>query len=138
MTTFTQDDIRSDLVKVNKRIERIRATLDEAEQIREALKRTLDFYFQSPSKPLSRAHKDVGPDDLRDMKLKEAVSYLAERNAGEFYSTPARDLLIEAGVIREENSKQTVYQLLSTWEAFESVRRGVYRLVESPIIKAVK
>ena len=137
MITVTPDGIRSDIDKVNKRIERIRATLSDAEQIRDALQLTLDFYLQPPSKA-PRAHQDVSSDDLRNMKLKEAVSYLAERNAGEFHSTPARDLLIEAGVIHEANSKQTIYQLLSTWNAFENVRRGVYHLVEAPMIKAVK
>ena len=137
MITLTPDDIRSDIDKVNKRIERIRATLTDAEQTREALQRTLDFYLQPPSKA-PRAHQDVSSEDLRNMKLKEAVSYLAERNAGEFHSTTARGLLIEAGVIHEANARQTIYQLLSTWNLFESVRRGVYRLVEASIIKAVK
>ena len=137
MITLTPDDIRSDIYKVEKRIERIRATLADAEQIREALQRTLDFYLQPPSKA-PRAHQDVNSDDLRNMKLKEAVSYLAERNGGEFHSTTARDLLIEAGVIQEAHSRQTIYQMLSTWNAFENVRRGVYRLVEASIIKAVK
>lgn len=122
--------MRNDLEKLEKQIEKLRATLTEREGLRNAIQRTLDYYMAPPSKPLSRAHQDINPDDIRDMKLKDAVMYLAERNHGEFHSSTGRDLIVAAGVVKETHSRQVIYQLMTDWSLFEKVRRGVYRLTQ--------
>ena len=138
-------DIQIDIDKLNNRIEKIRGTLHEAEETRDALQRTLEFYLHPQAKDgPKQAHYDVGPDDLRGMTLREAVLYLAQRNNGELHSTAARGLIVASGVIQETSSRQVIYHLMSGWSLFENVRRGVYKLsaaatdnLAAPKIRAV-
>ena len=135
---MTPDLMRSDLTKLEKRIDKLRETLTETEKTRDAIEHTLNYYTAPPSKPLSVSHQDVDPDNIRDMKLKEAVLYLAERNNGEFHSSTGRELIVAAGVIKDIHSRQAIYQLLSDWSLFEKVRRGVYKISDVEQIRAVK
>ena len=135
---MTPDLMRADIAKLNKRIEKLRETITETERSRDAIEHTLNYYMAPPVKPLSTTHKDVDPDSLREMRLRDAVRYLAERNNGEFHSTTGRELIVAAGIIKDTHSRQAIYQLVSEWSLFEKVRRGVYKIVTAEPIRAVQ
>lgn len=73
----------------------------------------------------------VHPEEFLGLTLEDSVLLIADRNNGVVESTPANNLLREAGILPDDNRARTrLYHYLSNSPRFERVDRGVYRLAE--------
>ena len=75
---------------------------------------------------------DILPDELRGSPLEDALIFIAERNDGILPSTPARELLVEAGVLRGNQTGNALWLALDRSDRFTRESKGRYRLVDEP------
>ena len=130
MPDITMKAIQNEIDALTQRMDKLRATLENAELHRDALQLTLE-HFQPAQKQKRRRTTtfDVSPDELRDKSIDEALVYIAERNKGVVPSTAARKVLIEAGVLKGRQVGNQLWAALDRSERFEREERGRYRLV---------
>ena len=77
-------------------------------------------------------HLDISPDELRGKPLEDALIFIAERNDGILPSTAARELLVEAGALRGNQTGNALWLALDRSERFARESKGRYRLVDEP------
>ena len=71
---------------------------------------------------------DVG--SLRGMKQVEALTKIAEHGGGQFRTTVAKKLLLQAGLISNpKNANNILFSVIQRSGKFERVEPGVYRLI---------
>ena len=130
MPDITMKAIQKEIDALARRIDRLRATLENDERHRDALQLTLE-HFQPAQKQKRRRATTliVSPDELRDKSLDEALVYIAERNEGVVPSTAAREVLIAAGVLTGSQLGNRLWAALDRSERFEREAKGRYRLV---------
>ena len=134
MPDITMNSIQKEIDALTRKIDRLCATLKNAERSRDALKLTLE-HFQPEQKQKRRrtVALDVSSDELRDKSLDEALIYIARRNDGVVPSTAAREVLIEAGVLKGSQVGNRLWAALDRSELFEREAKGQYRLVEEDV-----
>ena len=72
----------------------------------------------------------ISSEELAGKSQVEMLTYIAQRNDGRIKSAWARRFVVAAGAFKDpENASVGIYKILSTSPRFESVSRGVYRLV---------
>ena len=126
--------IQEEINTLTRKVDRMRATLEDAERRRDALALTLQ-HFQKPSpsaKPRRATTLDIDPDDLHGKTLDEALIYIAEQNGGIVPSTAARHVLTEAGVLTGSQVGNRLWSALDHSERFTRESKGRYRLLEAP------
>ena len=116
--------------------DRLRADLEAVEGDIAALQRAIDI-FETPSGSKTRIRRlaitNVSPDELRGLGIEEAAVRIALKNGGVLVSTPARELLVEAGVLTLVQSKYQLWETLKSSKRFEPTgQRGRWRLCEHP------
>ena len=142
MPDITEMTIRDEIEALNRKIERLRGSLADAEQRRDALALTLE-HFQPPAVKRTRrqADIDVSPDELRGKAIGEALLLIANRGGGILRSTVARELLVEAGVIRGTQAGNALWTALDRSKNFVREAKGRYRLLnavaERPSLRAL-
>jgi len=73
----------------------------------------------------------IPPALLKDMTQLDALKAIARANNGKFYVKEAKQLLVAAGLVENpKNVSSIVHTLIERSDAFQRVRRGLYRLVE--------
>ncbi len=107
---------------------------DKAQAAADTLRREVEAYDlliarHTPRKPRKRKPVDlhVTTAEIEGMKLEPALLYIADRNDGLIKSTPARQLLTDAGILNGRGEQQ-LYHFLSNSPRFENVHRGLYRV----------
>ena len=130
MPDITMKAIQNEIDALTRRMDRLRATLENAELRRDALQLTLEHFQPAQKQKRRRATTlDVSPDELRDKSIDEALVYIAERNKGVVPSTAARKVLVEAGVLKGRQVGNQLWAALDRSERFEREEKGRYRLV---------
>ena len=125
MKTLTMESIKFDVESLDKKIERLKTSLAAATSQRAALMLVIDRYTEKTNKPVMRnENPGIDPDELRGMKMEEALIRIAENNGGHLNSTTARALLQEAGVLTGSQCGHTLWNALQSSEHFEKVGRG--------------
>ena len=95
----------------------------------QAVSKTLDLLEEKRIKPGQRVNLGVRPEELKGLTHLEALVYIAVKNNNILKTSPARLLLIEAGLLRQgKNSSRTLYLAVDRSDRFESVKRGEYRV----------
>ncbi len=131
MRDVSADEFKSTLDKLDHQISRLKTALAAAEAKRDAVRLACEVFDPKPAKRSRRkAPLSIDPDALRGMGLDDALVYIADHNGGVIHSTPAREALVEAGVLKGNNTKQILWEKLSGSERFEQVARGKYRLLD--------
>lgn len=134
MPDITANSIQSEIDTLTRKVDRIRATLKDAERRRDALTLTLQ-HFQEPSasaKPRRGTTLDVEPDELHGKTLDEALIYIAEQNDGMLSSTAARQVLTEARLLTGNQMGNRLWSALDRSDRFERETKGRYRLLPDP------
>ena len=130
MPDITMKAIQNEIDALTRRMDKLRATLENAELRRDALQLTLEHFQPAQKQKRRRATTlDVSPDELRDKSIDEALVYIAERNKGVVPSTAARKVLIEAGVLKGSQVGNRLWAALNRSERFEREEKGRYRLI---------
>ena len=135
MPDITLPAIQSEIDSLTRKIDRLRATLKDAEQRQGALALTIQ-HFQEPATPSRRRRSttiDIEPTELQGKTLDEALIYIAERNDGIVQSTGARHLLTEAGLLTGSQVGNRLWSALDHSERFTRESKGRYRLLEDPL-----
>ena len=133
MPDITLPAIQSEIDSLTRKIDRLSATLKDAEQRREALALTIQ-HFQEPASPSRRRQSttiDIEPTELHGKTLNEALIYIAERNDGIVQSSEARHLLTEAGLLTGSQVGNRLWSALDHSERFTRESKGRYRLLEA-------
>ena len=126
MPDITVDTIQSEIDALTRKIDRIRATLEDAERRRDALALTLQ-HFQEPSPPAKRRRATTLGVELAELQgktLDEALIYIAEQNDGIVASTAARQVLTEVGVLTGNQIGNRLWSALDRSDRFEREQRG--------------
>ena len=137
MKPLSMDSVKADAESLDKKIERLKTLLEEAEQQRAALMLVIDRYTEKPKKRIRR-NENLGilPEQLRGMKLEAALVFIAQKHGGDLNSSASRELLIEAGVLTGKQTGNTLWNTLQLSENFEKVSRGKYRLIDDEEISS--
>ena len=121
--------------------DRLRADLEAVEVDIAALQRAIDIFETPGSKTRIRrlAITNVSPDELRGQGIEEAAICIASKNGGVLVSTPARELLVEAGVLTFEQSKSMLWETLKNSKRFEPTgQRGRWQTVRAAAAAEVR
>ena len=130
--SVVEAELHKDVEALNKKIERLQSQLNRLTKNRDAILRTLEYRSPTPKRRRKRVDLHVAAEDLVGMAVEEAAVLIARRNNGTIRSTPARELMKEAGVLPKDGRASTrLYHSLSTSERFVSVGRGKYELDEN-------
>ena len=128
---ITRESIEDALDELARKIAKQMERVQEWQADREAMRRTLKYFdgvSQLPPKP--EEELGVTAEQIRGLEPEKAAIVIAEANDGELKSTPARCLMVEAGVIPDtRNASHRLWEVLDGSERFENVKRGVYRLM---------
>ena len=131
MCDINAGSILEKMESLSRKIERIKANLEAAQREHDALGTTMSIF--TPAEPKrSKRHLDldITADTLRGKSLDDALMIIAEHNNGVVPSTPARELLVEAGVLQGNYARNTLWAALDRSDRFERESKGRYRLVD--------
>jgi hypothetical protein len=71
---------------------------------------------------------------LRGMKQLPALKKIAEHGGGSLYTTAAKQILLQAGLIKNpKNATNIIFSVIKNSGAFERIAPGHYRLINKPI-----
>lgn len=133
MKQLTLESLKSDIDALNKNIDRLKTSLQEAEREREALQLVIRRYSETPKKRRRTSIVlRIDPSELTGMPLETALIHIAKNNSGQIQSTPVRNLLVEAEVLTGSQPGSALWHELDSSDRFERVSRGVYRLTDIP------
>lgn len=117
--------------------ERAQMRLDsiiERQTAYELVLRDLDMAAANATSPRRVVHRPrVSADELRSLEREDAAVLIAERSNGVLESTPAREIMVEAGLLPQSSinaASTALYATLSTSDRFESAGRGKWRLIQ--------
>ena len=128
MTEQMIDVLRQQLERRLVKRERQQAGVDETDEAIAALRYVIAL--QRPERDSRAQTVNIRPDELVGLIIEDAAVLIAERSGGLLKSTPARKVMIAAGLLDDSRNGGTkLYQALSRSERFESVQRGEYRLI---------
>ena len=131
MKTLTMDVLQEDIKSLNSKIDRLKASLQEAERERDATLLVIAKYSEMPKKRVLRnAYLGINSDSLKGMTLEVALIHIAKCNNGIVRSSPARELLKEAGILNGAQNGHKLWNTLQLSEHFEKVAYGTYRLID--------
>ena len=134
MPDITAHSIQHEIDTLTRKVDRIRATLEDTVRRRDALALTLQHFEPSPPSRHRRATTlDIEPTELQGKSLDEALIYIAERNDGIVQSTGARHLLTEAGLLTGSQVGNRLWSALDHSERFMRESKGRYRLLDDPL-----
>lgn len=108
--------------------------LEEVQKKHDAIVIALEVIGQS--KPASawrgKPDLDIDPDALAGKPLKAAVLFIAEQSGGVMHVSPARRLLVKAGILREgQYGSNRINSAIRELNRFKRVGRGKYLLTAS-------
>ncbi|MCY4602290.1 MAG: hypothetical protein OXF27_20495 [Acidobacteria bacterium] len=129
MNEINKTVILAELENLERKRERLAASLHEVTCVIEVLKKTIEHFDPTSKRRVVRQEVlNVDADELRGKSLEDALIYVAKRNDGIVRSSSVRPLLVESGVLRVKQTSHALSVALRTSEYFESVTRGKYRL----------
>ena len=128
-----QTELKRDLEVVTKQLESVSVTLELIDvplvPTPEGGEGIIDLLLVSPS-PASGI--DIG--SLQGMTQQDALKKIAEHFGGQFYTTVAKKLLLQAGLIKNpQNANNILFSVIQRSGAFDRVSRGLYRLINKPV-----
>ena len=131
MCDINAGSILKKMESLSRKIERLKANLEAAQREHDALETTMSIFTPAEPKRLKRnLDLDITADTLRGESLDDALMTIAEHNHGVVASTPARELLVEAGVLHGNNTGNTLWAALDRSDRFERESKGRYRLID--------
>ncbi len=130
MPDITKVSIQSEIKSLNRKADRLRLSLSDTERRRDALVLTLEHFEPELAKSRRQMSVDIDIDELRGMRIEDAVVRIAERNNGALISTYAREALVEAGVLTGSQTSNALWTILDRSERFVREAKGRYRLVD--------
>ena len=131
MPELSTQSAREAIASLERKIERLKTALADAEHAQNALLKAVEFFSGNSGKPRRRRVEiNVDIDELGGKRLEEALIYIAERSGGEIRSGHVRPLLVDAGILRGIQTSHALSAALRLSDRFESVSRGCYKLIE--------
>ena len=127
---LTIEDLRAKIKVLSAKKERLEAQVTEVSRQIDGLETTIELFSESPKRSKrtnTRSYENPSASLLTGMSLNEALPLIAESNGGEIYSTYARVLLQEAGILVGEHAGNTLWEFLSESPDFSRVGRGRYK-----------
>jgi hypothetical protein len=140
----TNDQTYLDLIawrdKLDSRQTELQAELEDVSRKLESVSTALALLDGTPP-PLSHrvalaqanpAHTPVSVDvdSLRGLRQVDALTKIAQQGGGQFETTVAKKLLLQAGLISNpKNANNILFSVIQRSGKFEKVDRGVYRLI---------
>ena len=110
------------------------SNLVRVEEELRAVSKTLDLLDEKRTRTRRGQNVNLGvrPEELKGMTQLQALVHIAGRNNHILETSPARLLLIEAGLLRDgKNSSRTLYLTVDRSNRFQSVKRGHYVLLDT-------
>ena len=95
-----------------------------------ALRRTISII--EPGQQGKASNQDIGVTvaEIESMTQLNALVYIAQKNNNQLHVTPARHLLLEAGLLTNTDTASSVINTtISRSGKFDPVKRGVYQLI---------
>ena len=130
MHEITEQKIQNEIKGLQDKADRLKLTLSEIEHAIESLMGTLQHFNPEPKRYARKQPAlNVNIEELAGKNLEEALIYIAESNKDQLNSRAVRPLLIEAGVLRGNQTSHTLWSHISESDRFEQIARGIYRLV---------
>ena len=131
MTDINKADILDEIVSLKKKRNRLNVSLQDTTSLLEHLQKTLEHFSPNSNKRAPKAEAlRMEPDTLRGKGLTEALVYLAEQNDGIVKNYAVRPLLVDAGILQGKRPEHALSVALRNSERFESVSRGVFKMVD--------
>ena len=114
--------------RLDKKVEKLRASLTQAEEDLRHVSRSLELLGRNGKSP---KQEDLGivPDELVGKGLCQALVMIAKQNNNVLKSTPARSLLTEAGLLNPKTSSSVMNTTLKRANYFKRCSRGVYEYI---------
>ena len=141
MPEISERSMRDLIRELRATSDRLKGELKTVEYDIAVLNRAIAIFEKpEPTKRMRRqTYMNVSPDELRGKGVEEAAVTIAEQNNGLLVSTPARELLIEAGVLTVKQSNYMLWETLKGSNRFEPTgQRGRWKLREPiPTLKVV-
>lgn len=121
-----QTELESELADVSRKLESVSTALALLEGTPPPLSHRVALAETNAPRPSISI--DVG--SLRGLKQVEALTRIAEQGGGQFETTVAKRLLLQAGLISNpKNANNILFSVIQRSGKFEKVERGVYRLI---------
>lgn len=125
-----QAEIKRELETVTKKLDSVSTTLAMLNESEELFNESSEAEF-SLHEAADRSGIDVG--SLRGMTQVQALRKIAEHGGGQFETTTAKRLLLQAGLISNpKNANNILFAVIQRNDEFERVSRGVYRIATKP------
>jgi hypothetical protein len=119
-----QTELHSELADVTRKLESVSTTL----ALLDGGSLPLSHRIALPEGASPTPSIDVA--SLRGMKQVEALTKIAEHGGGQFRTTVAKKLLLQAGLISNpKNANNILFSVIQRSGKFERIEPGVYRLI---------
>ena len=133
MTDINKTAILNEIVSLKKKRDRLNVSLQDTTSLLDHLQKTLEHFIPHSNKRAPKVEAlRIEPNTLRGKGLTEALVYLAEQNDGIVKNYAVRPLLVDAGILRGDRPEHALSLALRNSERFESVSRGVFKMVDVP------
>ncbi len=128
--THTHSELQELQDKLKNKYEYHRKQMEQVESDLLTVTRTLELLEDKGTRK-QEEYPIIPPASLKDLTQLEALKTIARSNNGKFYVKDAKKLLLAAGLVENpKNISNIVHTLIQRSEAFQRVRRGLYRLTE--------
>ena len=114
--------------RLERKVKKLRENLDRSEKDLEHVSRSVELLGRNGKSP---KQEDLGivPDAFVGKGLCQALVMIAKQNNNILKSTPARSLLIEAGLLNPKTSSSVMNTTLKRANYFKRCSRGVYEYI---------
>ena len=95
-----------------------------------AVEQTIDIYRRRGSKLPAEPLPNVNAGEFRGLSQLDALILIANKHGGRFKVSPARKLMVEAGLFKNpDNASGAIHTVIQRSDRFERVKKGTYRLI---------
>ena len=122
--------------RLERKVEKLRSNLSQAESDLEHVARSVELLGQN-GKRMKRAELGIIAAELADKSIAQALVLIAKSNNNVLKTTPARSLLIEAGLLNPKTASSVLNTTLKRLRYFNWVSRGVYSYTSQVVPLAV-
>ena len=121
-----QSELQAELADVSRKLESVSTTLALLDGVPMPIAHRVSIADTVAVPTVS----SIDVSSLRGMRQVDALVKIAQHNGGQFQTTVAKKLLLQAGLIKNpKNANNILFSVIQRSGKFERVEPGVYRLV---------